>query len=800
MKRQQFFYSFLPGVTAAVLTAYPALARDIKVDSTELNSTLDTTNLNHDSSTQHQNKIFAQELYSQKHFSTKTAYINWSTVKNGSTETKTILPRIPRIVQSEEISSGFYAVPTLYSTKHSLADKSLGGNTSHKGSKNISRKEIPKRKTLFQSTGKSDPSSRKLSKSKPLSFVARKGETTETKHVSNKKTNSRVNSQSSSNVSQGTPLLTSVLQTNGCGAYALLSRSGQCNPHSSPTRQKVIASNGFSKQNLAKIRKPSLVNKLQLMKRVGDRESHIEFSHLKSNPTIQLAQAKPEETTPSTTPQTPQQTIPPTTQPNSQEGVPPSTKTPSSVPPSQKPLENPNLDLNPNPNPLVFPTKIEEVKVKGIQPITLEQALELAQQNNRDLQESLLTLKRSQSALRETQAALFPQLNLTTTLTNSQTSAGQRNDVLSGRAAARTGGTFTPQDVSNTNFTSRLRLTYDLYTSGRETAAIKQAEETLKRDELEVERISEQIKLDINTDYYNLQEADEQVRIQRSAVTNSRASLRDAEAQERAGIGTRFAVLQARSVLANDIQALNNALSNQTARRSQLAQRLSLPQSVNLAAADPVKLAGLWDKSLEESMILAFKNRPELQQQLAQRNISEQARRQALAQLGPQISLVGDYELLDQFDDNVNVADGYSLALQASLNLFDGGAARAAANQQKANIALAENNFAQQREEIRSEVEQAYAQLESNLKNIETSNLGLEVARESLRLARLRFQAGVGTQTDVIREQTALTQAEGNRVTAILGYNRALATLQRSITSRGLSPSDNPNGNAGSAP
>ncbi|MEO0967974.1 MAG: TolC family protein [Cyanobacteria bacterium J06639_18] len=735
---------------------------------------MDTTNLSHDSSTKHENKTFAQELYSQKHFSTKLAYINWSRVKNISTKTKTILPRIPRIAQSEEISSDFYAVPTSYSTKHLIANRSLSGNTSHKGSKNISRKEIPKRETLFQSTGKSDPSSRKLSTSQLLSFVTRKGEITETQHVTNEQRNSRVDSLSPSNVSQETPWLTSALQTNGCGAYALLSRSGQCNPNSSPTPQKVIASNGFSKQSLAKIRKPSLVNKLQLMKRLGDRESYLE-----SNTTIQVSQIKPQEATS------------PNTEPNSPEGVAPATKTPNLDPPAtepQKPLENPNLDLNPNPNPLTFPTKAEEVRIKGIQPITLQRALELAQRNNRDLQESLLTLKRSRSELREAQAALLPQLDLRTNLTRSQSSEGQRSVELQGFGT----------DEPATRFDSDLQLSYNLYTSGSRRAAIKRAEESLKNSELEVERISELIKLNVNTDYYNLQEADEQVRIQRSAVENSSASLRDAQAQERAGIGTRFAVLQARSVLANDIQALNNALANQTTRRSQLAQRLSLPQSVTLAAADPVRLAGLWNRSLEESMILAFQNRPELQQQLAQRNISEQARRQALAQLGPQISVVGTYDLLDQFDDNVGVTDGYSLGLRATLRLFDGGAARAQANQQKANIAIAENNFAEQREQIRSEVEQAYAELESNLKNIETSNLGLEVARESLRLARLRFQAGVGTQTDVIREQDALTQAEGNRVSAILGYNRALATLQRSITSRGLSASDDPNGNTGS--
>ena len=50
-------------------------------------------------------------------------------------------------------------------------------------------------------------------------------------------------------------------------------------------------------------------------------------------------------------------------------------------------------------------------------------------------------------------------------------------------------------------------------------------------------------------------------------------------------------------------------------------------------------------------------------------------------------------------------------------------------------------------------------------------------------LARLRFQAGVGTQTEVIDAEDDLTEAEGNRVTAIIEYNRSLATLQRNISS-----------------
>lgn len=77
-------------------------------------------------------------------------------------------------------------------------------------------------------------------------------------------------------------------------------------------------------------------------------------------------------------------------------------------------------------------------------------------------------------------------------------------------------------------------------------------------------------------------------------------------------------------------------------------------------------------------------------------------------------------------------------------------------------------------------------QLQSNLENVQTTNVALEQAKEALRLGRLRFQAGVGTQTDVINAQNDLIKAEGKRVQAILNYNRALAQLQRAVTVRGV--------------
>ncbi len=456
-----------------------------------------------------------------------------------------------------------------------------------------------------------------------------------------------------------------------------------------------------------------------------------------------------------------------------QNAPPPRPTTPTPIAPPSGTGELPSY-LNANPNPLQFPTKTEEVRLIGTQSITLNQALEAARRNNRQLQQAIFQVGVSRAAVREAQAALLPTLGLTTELARQGSNLGgnQPNNPFQ-------------QSQENTAFSGNATLNYNLYTSGNRRAIIRQAEEQLRSEELNLETQSETIALNVTNQYYDLQQADESVRINQSAVVNAQASLRDALALERAGVGTRFDVLQFQVNLANSQQQLTNAISQQQIARRQLAATLSVPQTVNLSAADPVVIAGLWNQTLEQSIIQALQNRPELRQNLAQRNIAEQQRRQALSQLGPQVSLVARYGLSDVFNNQLPSTYNYSVGVQASLQLYEGGAARARAEQASGRIAIAETQFADQRNQIRFQVEQAFLQLGSNLENIQTANTALEQANEALRLARLRFQAGVGTQTDVINAQNQLIQAQGNRVTAILSYNRALATIRRAVTARG---------------
>jgi outer membrane protein TolC len=447
-------------------------------------------------------------------------------------------------------------------------------------------------------------------------------------------------------------------------------------------------------------------------------------------------------------------------------------------------------------NPLLFPTKPEEVELKGVRALSLQETIELAERNNRDLAISRLQVEQQQAAVQEADANRFPTLDLQSSLTRSL-SAGGTIGLKAGQAEAiaNAGGNeanarlFNPQAFrrslaeESTSWDTSLQLNYSLYNSGGSSARRRAAAGGLRAAELAMERVREQLRLDVTGDYYDLQEANEQVKINDQAVKNSEQSLKDANAQERAGLGTRFDVLRSEVQLANNQQQLTNALATEEVRRRQIAQRLSLPEYVTVSAADPVKPIGKWIPNLETTIVTAYKQRVELEEQLVQRDISDANRQQALSALGPSIQLRASYNLLKVFEQPVGGPDsGYSIAAVAQWRLFDGGAARAQAKQQEINKQVAETRFTQSRNNIRFQVEQAYATLEANEKNITTTTKALGQACEAKRLAKLRFDAGVGTQTDVLNAETDLTRSAGSRVSAILGYNRSIAQLLRSVS------------------
>jgi outer membrane protein TolC len=240
--------------------------------------------------------------------------------------------------------------------------------------------------------------------------------------------------------------------------------------------------------------------------------------------------------------------------------------------------------------------------------------------------------------------------------------------------------------------------------------------------------------------------------------------------------------------VANARQTLTQALSQRQITQRQLARRLNISPTVDLTTL-AVEIAGTWPLSLEETIVQAYQNRAELEQFLVERDLNQAQRQLQLTATRPNLSLFAQYEVQSLLDapegSQNNTDDGFALGARLAWRLFDGGAASARASQSDRDIAIDKAEFESARNTIRVQVEEAYYTLQANQANITTANLAVKQATEALDLANLRFNAGVGTQLDVLSANRELTQAQGNLVRAVLDYNRALARLERFVSNLG---------------
>lgn len=435
----------------------------------------------------------------------------------------------------------------------------------------------------------------------------------------------------------------------------------------------------------------------------------------------------------------------------------------------------PPTELLADPNPISVPTLESEIILQegDEREISIEEAIELAYFNNQDLQVSLLELEQAEATLAEARAAFSPVVTTSADLTAQESDSTQ---TIFGTVG---------EDGVDTTLNASVGVRYDLFTSGQRAATLRAAQEQVRLSELEVDRRREELRLETTSLYYDLQESGEQIRINQSFVEEAQRNQRDNELRRQAGVGTRFDVLRADVQLANAQQDLIQSQAQQKIARRNLARLLNFPSTLNINAT-PVPAPDNWESTyerwgltLEDSILLAFQGRVELEQQLAQREISTQQARAARAANGPQVSLFANYSWSDLLDDS---SDTYNFGAQFNMVLADGGAARARARQQEANADIAEERFSEVLDQVRFEVEQAYFTLRSNEENVITARTAITQATTALELANLRLDAGVGTQLDVLTAQSELTQAEGNWVSAALGYNRALASLQRAVS------------------
>ena len=443
-----------------------------------------------------------------------------------------------------------------------------------------------------------------------------------------------------------------------------------------------------------------------------------------------------------------------------------------------------NLDALQAPPSLALPNQPDQVRIRELRPLTLSEVERLAEVNSPRLKAVALEVRQAKANLRASISSWYPTLNLRANGLPQYLASEQNffdNDV-SGTEEQE--GRLTQLERTSATFTAQLN--WNLIDPAR-VPQISAARDIFEKSRDSYLIALRQLRLSVAQAYYDLQRYDEQVNVGKQSVMASVISLRQARARFQAGVATKLEVLEAETQLSRDQDLLTNYLRLQSTARRNLARITDLPQDITPTAASPSRVVGLWEPSLQESIIAAYAFREELDQFILDISINNSNANAALAAVQPVLGIYNNFST-----DRTEVSEfgeaetsyyefGFdnAVGVSATWNIFDGGRARAQYRSNKLRAEASAYEFANQRGAIRLEVEQSFYDLKANQQTIRTASRAVISQREALRLARLRFQAGVTTQREVVDNQRDLTRAQQTYVNAVADYNITIAELRR---------------------
>jgi len=318
-----------------------------------------------------------------------------------------------------------------------------------------------------------------------------------------------------------------------------------------------------------------------------------------------------------------------------------------------------------------------------------------------------------------------------------------------------------------------------LYTGGRLNAAYQASRNSRDERVQETRSVEEEVLFQVARAYRAAQVAAEFQKVTSEGVSLLEAHEHDVAILVREGENPQIDLLRTRTELANarkDLNVANNAVD--------LALS-ALKNLVGIGLEEPVVLTEPFDRSSrppEELPTLtqsALSKRPELSALRSRREAVGYAVKAAKGEYLPTVAVGGRYEYMKGDIRDLPGGPHWTLAVTAEMPVWNWGETRAKVKKAESQVEQVLIQIRKTEDAIRLEVRQAFLELGKAEKNIDASAAGLTTAEESFRLTRASYQAGEGTNTEVLDARTALSRARANYAQALFDYDVALAALRR---------------------
>ena len=394
--------------------------------------------------------------------------------------------------------------------------------------------------------------------------------------------------------------------------------------------------------------------------------------------------------------------------------------------------------------------------------VDLSRTVEMALENNRTIKQALTDVDAADAALAQANRSMGPTLTWST-------------------SANRVGGEAYKGSGTRYNYGNTGTVSMPVYNAAL-NAQRKAARYGLNAADFALEQTKQAIRLTATMDYFDILQARNLVKVREDTVATLQAHLADVNAQFRVGTVARADVLASEVELANAQQNLTTARNNYVVAVATLNNVIGMPTDTTLTINDELRYTG-YTLSLDDCTDYGLLYRADGAAAVYAVKRAEEGVRAAKAGYHPSVNAAATRSIAGErpFQDDHTSSDTWAVGVSASWNLFDSGVTAAQVDAAKATLRKAEEALAAADEQIRLDVRTAYLNLRAAEQNIKTTEKAVTQAEEDYNIARVRYNAGVGTNLEVMRASDNLTTARMNYSTALYSYNTGKASLDNAM-------------------
>jgi len=404
------------------------------------------------------------------------------------------------------------------------------------------------------------------------------------------------------------------------------------------------------------------------------------------------------------------------------------------------------------------------------QTLSLSQAVSRALADSPDARIAASRIDASQAMLMQARAAFQPHLRV-------QSGYIRTNQPVSVFGMALNQRRFSPglnfNDVPDAdNWMSGVTLTLPLYSGGKNVAGRDAALAALSASQHGAAAVRQVLAFEVTRTFLMIHKTRTLIEAAQAAVESFESNLKLSEKRIQAGTALKTDALDLEVRLAEAREDLARTQNANTLTRQSLAMLLGIENGeVDASASLP---------QLQAPSSSQIASRPEVHMAESIAQAAAARIRQASAGWKPSVNAFGsaEHNRGGKFDGQ---GTNYTVGVMAQWDVWDGNLTRGRVNEAEAELTAAQENVRRQRLAVTLEVQQARSALRESVERLEVSAKSVQLAEESVKLTRERFETGLALAAQLIDAETALTAARVRRAEAETDRRVAVAALRRAL-------------------